>query len=194
MRKRYQLRNHLVSFQTDNGPKSVAHIISPQAVPTVTGVRDAAPALRYAASAASYIPLTCRSVILRPLVCVLAAAIMSNTMGSLRNYLPPVKKGERPTPSSPTTADELVEEETRGKLNSDSDVDVASKEVITSSDPDLNPGGLSFEEDAAGGLGRHLGVFTCTLLIVGHIIGSGIFSTPSSILGSVGSVGASLML
>ncbi|RPD60343.1 high affinity methionine permease [Lentinus tigrinus ALCF2SS1-6] len=48
--------------------------------------------------------------------------------------------------------------------------------------------------DAAGGLGRHLGVFSCTLLIVGRIIGTGIFSTPSSILGSVGSVGASLML
>lgn len=47
---------------------------------------------------------------------------------------------------------------------------------------------------AAGGLGRHLGVFSCTLLIVGRIIGTGIFSTPSSILLSVGSVGASLML
>lgn len=66
-------------------------------------------------------------------------------------------------------------------------------------------------------MGRHLGVFSCTLLIVGRIIGTGIFryvlvsshipsnmhltryplsasSTPSSILGSVGSVGASLML
>ncbi|KAI0090104.1 amino acid transporter [Irpex rosettiformis] len=43
-------------------------------------------------------------------------------------------------------------------------------------------------------MGRHLGVFSCTLLIVGRIIGIGIFSTPSSILGSVGSVGASLML
>ena len=37
-------------------------------------------------------------------------------------------------------------------------------------------------------------MFSCTLLIVGRIIGTGIFSTPSSILGSVGSVGASLML
>ncbi|KAF8835793.1 amino acid transporter [Paxillus ammoniavirescens] len=35
---------------------------------------------------------------------------------------------------------------------------------------------------------------SCTLLIVGRIIGTGIFSTPSSILGGVGSVGASLML
>lgn len=64
--------------------------------------------------------------------------------------------------------------------------------------------------DAAGGQGRHLGIFTCTLLMyvlcistypllltirsVGRIVGTGIFSTPSSILGSVGSVGASLML
>ncbi|KAF8267510.1 amino acid/polyamine transporter I, partial [Lactarius quietus] len=42
--------------------------------------------------------------------------------------------------------------------------------------------------------GRHLGIFDCTMIIVGTIIGTGIFSTPSSILGSVGSVGASLML
>ncbi|KAG1862348.1 amino acid transporter [Suillus tomentosus] len=61
-------------------------------------------------------------------------------------------------------------------------------------DTDLNPGELTFEEDTAGGLGRHLGVTSCTLLIVGRIIGTGIFSTPSSILSSVGSVGASLML
>lgn len=61
-------------------------------------------------------------------------------------------------------------------------------------DADLNPGELTFEEDTAGGLGRHLGVTSCTLLIVGRIIGTGIFSTPSSILSGVGSVGASLML
>ncbi|KAJ7022767.1 amino acid transporter [Mycena alexandri] len=53
---------------------------------------------------------------------------------------------------------------------------------------------LTHEEDVQGGMGRHLGVFSCTMLIVGRIIGTGIFSTPSSILGSVGSVGASLML
>ena len=48
--------------------------------------------------------------------------------------------------------------------------------------------------DTAGGLGRHLGVTSCTLLIVGSIVGTGIFSTPSSILSGVGSIGASLML
>lgn len=79
----------------------------------------------------------------------------------------------------------------------------------------IGPGGSSFDErasvhfflhfilsqrrcvlrvDTAGGLGRHLGVTTCTLLIVGRIIGTGIFSTPSSILNGVGSIGASLML
>ncbi|KAH9980758.1 high affinity methionine permease [Russula compacta] len=58
----------------------------------------------------------------------------------------------------------------------------------------VNPGELTFEEDTAGGMGRHLGVFSCTLLIIGRVIGTGIFSTPSSILGSVGSVGASLLL
>ncbi|KAG1748473.1 amino acid transporter [Suillus paluster] len=61
-------------------------------------------------------------------------------------------------------------------------------------DPDLNPGELTFDEDTAGGMGRYLGVTSCTLLIVGRIIGTGIFSTPSSILSGVGSVGASLML
>ncbi|KAI0783753.1 amino acid transporter [Abortiporus biennis] len=61
-------------------------------------------------------------------------------------------------------------------------------------DEDIRPGTLTLEEDAAGGMGRHLGVFSCTLLIVGKVIGSGIFSTPSSILSSVGSIGASLML
>ncbi|KAJ7741342.1 high affinity methionine permease [Mycena metata] len=55
-------------------------------------------------------------------------------------------------------------------------------------------GELTYEEDTQGGMGRHLGVFSCTMLIVGRIIGTGIFSTPSTILGSVGSVGASLML
>ncbi|KAF7298689.1 Amino acid transporter [Mycena indigotica] len=53
---------------------------------------------------------------------------------------------------------------------------------------------LSFEEDVQGGMGRHLGVFSCTMLVIGKIIGTGIFSTPSSILSSVGSVGASLLL
>ena len=71
---------------------------------------------------------------------------------------------------------------------------------------------LTLITDTAGGMGRHLGVFSCTLLMsvslacfrclplsillhsIGRIIGTGIFSTPASILGSVGSVGASLML
>ncbi|GME32137.1 Amino acid/polyamine transporter I [Neofusicoccum parvum] len=48
-------------------------------------------------------------------------------------------------------------------------------------------GELALEEDAAGGLGRHLG-------LIGRIIGTGIFSTPSSITDSVGSVGAALLL
>lgn len=64
----------------------------------------------------------------------------------------------------------------------------------TVADATESPGGLSLTEGSAGGLGRHLGVFSCTLLIVGRIIGTGIFSTPSSILSSTGSVGASLLL
>ncbi|KAI1324599.1 high affinity methionine permease [Xylariaceae sp. FL0255] len=55
-------------------------------------------------------------------------------------------------------------------------------------------GGLTFDDYTAGGLGRHLGIFSTTLLVVGRIIGTGIFSTPSSIVSGVGSVGASLLL
>ncbi|KAE9366968.1 high affinity methionine permease [Stipitochalara longipes BDJ] len=58
----------------------------------------------------------------------------------------------------------------------------------------LAPGELSFDEDTRGGLGRHLGLTSTTFLIIGRIIGTGIFSTPSSITASVGSVGAALML
>ncbi|KZW03342.1 amino acid transporter [Exidia glandulosa HHB12029] len=72
--------------------------------------------------------------------------------------------------------------------------DTASVHSVDQTHSDLTPGSLSYEEATAGGMGRHLGVFSCTMLIVGRIIGTGIFSTPSSILGSVGSVGASLML
>ncbi|PIL29301.1 transporter [Ganoderma sinense ZZ0214-1] len=69
-----------------------------------------------------------------------------------------------------------------------------SERLVGDTNYDLSVGGLSLEEDAAGGGGRHMGVFTCTLLVIGRMIGTAIFSTPSSILGSVGSVGASLML
>ncbi|KAH8754223.1 high affinity methionine permease [Hyaloscypha sp. PMI_1271] len=58
----------------------------------------------------------------------------------------------------------------------------------------LEPRELSFDEDTRGGLGRHLGLTSTTFLIIGRIIGTGIFSTPSSITASVGSVGAALML
>lgn len=55
-------------------------------------------------------------------------------------------------------------------------------------------GTLDFDEYTAGGLGRHLGVFSTTSLIIGRIIGTGIFSTPSSIVNGLGSVGASMMI
>ncbi|KAH9923426.1 high affinity methionine permease [Epithele typhae] len=112
----------------------------------------------------------------------------------------------RPLSSTPTDAQERAAAESvaaedpqldvkneKGVVDSDDD-DAASKELTTAVDPEVNPGGLTFEEDAAGGMGRHLGVFSCTLLIVGRIIGTGIFSTTSTILNSVGSIGASLML
>ncbi|KAH0830176.1 amino acid transporter [Lanmaoa asiatica] len=80
--------------------------------------------------------------------------------------------------------------------NASLDHDIGEKQPSQEVTPaaDVGPGGLSFEEDTAGGLGRHLGVTSCTLLIIGRIIGTGIFSTPSSILSGVGSIGASLML
>ncbi|KAJ6779622.1 hypothetical protein PWT90_05636 [Aphanocladium album] len=59
---------------------------------------------------------------------------------------------------------------------------------------DEGVGGLTFEQYTTGGMGRHLGVISTTFLIVGRIIGTGIFSTPSAIVAGVGSVGASLML
>jgi hypothetical protein len=49
-------------------------------------------------------------------------------------------------------------------------------------------------EAEAGGLGRHLGLWSTTFLIIGRIIGTGIFSTPSSITKSVGSVGAAMLV
>ncbi|PTB37078.1 uncharacterized protein TrAFT101_010811 [Trichoderma asperellum] len=55
-------------------------------------------------------------------------------------------------------------------------------------------GGLTFDQYLAGGLGRHLGIFSTTSLIIGRIIGTGIFSTPSSIINGVGSLGASMFL
>ncbi len=78
-------------------------------------------------------------------------------------------------------------------------------------------GELKPDEAVVGGLGRHLGIFSTTFLMcvilsyqflrakyfsgatlltlpsIGRIIGTGIFSTPSSITKSVGSVGAALM-
>ncbi|KAJ5535586.1 hypothetical protein N7513_008772 [Penicillium frequentans] len=55
-------------------------------------------------------------------------------------------------------------------------------------------GELNYEEYTRGGMGRHLGTFSTIFLIVGRIIGTGIFSTPSSVTESVGSVGAALLL
>ncbi|GAA6060144.1 hypothetical protein JCM10212_001441 [Sporobolomyces blumeae] len=51
----------------------------------------------------------------------------------------------------------------------------------------------TFEVEHAG-LGRHLGLWSTTFLITGRIIGTGIFSTPASILNAVGSLGAAMML
>ncbi|KAI1787977.1 high affinity methionine permease [Ganoderma leucocontextum] len=106
-------------------------------------------------------------------------------MSSILKFLPTSRRQESSDDAASAIPGEQVD--VKGEKSGDSE----SEELP---EGDLNPGGLSLEEDAAGGMGRHLGVFSCTLLIVGRIIGTGIFSTPSSILGSVGSVGASFML
>ncbi|KAH8689909.1 high affinity methionine permease [Talaromyces proteolyticus] len=54
-------------------------------------------------------------------------------------------------------------------------------------------GALAFDDYTQGGLGRHLGLVSTTFLVIGRIIGTGIFSTPGSIVQGLGSVGAALM-
>ncbi|KAL2840933.1 amino acid/polyamine transporter I [Aspergillus pseudodeflectus] len=70
----------------------------------------------------------------------------------------------------------------------------AEKHAAEPDVPAPRVGELNFDEYTQGGLGRHLGVFSTIFLIVGRIIGTGIFSTPSSITSSTGSVGAALLL
>ncbi|KAJ5578803.1 uncharacterized protein N7459_007767 [Penicillium hispanicum] len=65
---------------------------------------------------------------------------------------------------------------------------------VKNGDDSAGVGELSFEEYTSGGLGRHLGVWSTVFLIVGRIIGTGIFSTPSSVTSGVGSVGAAMLL
>ncbi|KAJ6031004.1 hypothetical protein N7540_001736 [Penicillium herquei] len=72
--------------------------------------------------------------------------------------------------------------------NSKAIVDTANGEVTATA------GELDFEEYTSGGMGRHLGIWSTIFLVVGRIIGTGIFSTPSSVTSSVGSVGAALLL
>ncbi|KAK0561209.1 hypothetical protein OC844_003338 [Tilletia horrida] len=68
------------------------------------------------------------------------------------------------------------------------------KRGLTVADREFQPGELSLEDATAGGQGRHLGLFTTTMLIVSRVIGTGIYSTPASIVSGVGSVGAALCL
>jgi hypothetical protein len=52
----------------------------------------------------------------------------------------------------------------------------------------------NFTETTESELGRHLGLFSTSMLVVGRVIGTGIFSTPAAITKGVGSVGAALTL
>ncbi|KAI9722681.1 MAG: hypothetical protein M1812_001612 [Candelaria pacifica] len=67
-------------------------------------------------------------------------------------------------------------------------------QAVLEADRLAQPGELTFEENTAGGMQRHLGLFSTTFLIIGRMIGTGIFSAPSSITAGVGSVGAALLL
>ncbi|KAM5542077.1 hypothetical protein V8D89_004387 [Ganoderma adspersum] len=106
-------------------------------------------------------------------------------MSLLLRFLPTLRRQESSDDAASVVPEDYVD------VKQEKSADSVSEDVQVVG---LNPSGVSLEEPPAGGMGRHLGVFSCTLLIVGKMIGSGIFSTPSSILGSVGSVGASLML
>lgn len=83
---------------------------------------------------------------------------------------------------------------TLGLVRDESSPVEGDKQVEFDADHIVQPGDLTLEQDTAGGLGRHLGLFSTTFLIIGRIIGTGIFSTPGSVTSSVGSVGAALML
>ncbi|KAH9937972.1 amino acid transporter [Amylocystis lapponica] len=112
-------------------------------------------------------------------------------MSFLLSYLPARKTRE----AANHAEEDAPVEKVSSKAGSDSEHAFKGAEItVLEGDLDVSPGDLTFEEDVAGGMGRHLGVFSCTLLIVGKVIGTGIFSTPSSILESVGSVGAVMML
>jgi hypothetical protein len=72
-----------------------------------------------------------------------------------------------------------------GRIHKEKDIVVATEAIVAGLDPDIvsdiNPGELTFEEgqslsqpcqethltcdlDSAGGMGRHMGVFSCTML------------------------------
>ncbi|CAG8058085.1 unnamed protein product [Penicillium salamii] len=85
--------------------------------------------------------------------------------------------------------------DSKGSIGLGVDSKVSPEPRSQSEVPDApSVGGLDFEEYTRGGLGRHLGIFSTIFLIVGRIIGTGIFSTPSSVTSSAGSVGAALLL
>ncbi|KAJ4391793.1 hypothetical protein N0V93_005413 [Gnomoniopsis smithogilvyi] len=105
----------------------------------------------------------------------------------MRSLVSNVRAAFGGTPNSPQSGD-LTFDRPESNLSDKRDAKVAEDSVIR--DPD----GLTFDEATRGGLGRHLGFWSTYFLIIGRIIGTGIFSTPSSITESVGSVGAALML
>ncbi|KAF2212927.1 hypothetical protein CERZMDRAFT_40529 [Cercospora zeae-maydis SCOH1-5] len=116
------------------------------------------------------------------------------TVSSLwrRGYRQDGTKGDTGTTSTTGTEDEK-------QFPLQHQLSTAENSDLESNEPDYlrhqpQVGELKPGEAEAGGLGRHLGLFSTTFLIIGRIIGTGIFSTPSSITEGVGSVGAAIML
>jgi solute carrier family 7 (L-type amino acid transporter), member 9/15 len=66
--------------------------------------------------------------------------------------------------SSDYSSGENANHDASGPSKSDR-ASVLSEEPTTDNDSSLHPGELTFEEDTAGGMGRHLGVFSCTMLM-----------------------------
>jgi hypothetical protein len=63
-------------------------------------------------------------------------------------------------------SDKNTQYDTAATPSKDDRVFVFSEDLTADSDSSLHAGGLTFEEDTAGGMGRHLGVFSCTMLML----------------------------
>nr|AOR51851.1 amino acid transporter [Phaffia rhodozyma] len=98
-----------------------------------------------------------------------------------------------PASASPTGSQASYTDEKDGVVDEKVLTDIHVSELDSAGNA-IHNGQLGFDDSIQGGLGRHLGLVSTTLLVVGRIIGTGIFSTPATILKGVGSPGAALCL